>query len=143
MTTSLKIRRAEVMKELAQSDGVKKPVTPPQNEAQRTIADWVMQLLPNAGEIGIDENLFDCGLDSLTAIHLAVLMHCDPTVIYECKTIEKLSEYKSSDSTNRSISDGMKVAGINKNISPAISEKPCGDVLFTGASGYLGIHLLN
>ena len=143
MTTSLKIRRAEVMKELAQSDGVKKPVTPPQNEAQSTIADWVMQLLPNAGEIGIDENLFDCGLDSLTAIHLAVLMHCDPTVIYECKTIEKLSEYKSSENTNRSISDGMKVAGINKYISPAISEKPCGDVLFTGASGYLGIHLLN
>ena len=143
MTTSLKIRRAEVMKELAQSDGVKKPVTPPQNEAQSTIADWVMQLLPNAGGIGIDENLFDCGLDSLTAIHLAVLMHCDPTVIYECKTIEKLSEYKSSENTNRSISDGMKVAGINKYISPAISEKPCGDVLFTGASGYLGIHLLN
>lgn len=146
MTTSLKIRRAEVMKELAAAESGEKPVTPPQNEAQRQLAEQVAQLLPNAGSIGIDDNLFDCGLDSLTAVHLALLLHCDPSVIYEGKTIRRLAEYRGGDSVSRSISDGMKAADINRFITqgrPDDGKKPCGAVLLTGASGYLGIHLLN
>ena len=144
MTTSLKIRRAEVMKELTDDGSGKKNITLPQNESQRQIAESVKQLLSNAGEIGIDENLFDCGLDSLTAIHLAMLMRCDPSVVYECRTIRRLSEYSAPDSAERSISDGIKKADINRFISQNNEKlKPGGNVLLTGAGGFLGMHLLS
>lgn len=145
MTTSLKIRRAEVMKELADDGSGKKAVTPPQNEAQRRIAAQASKLLPNAGEIGIDDNLFYCGLDSLTALHLAMLLHCEPSVVYACKTIRRLSEYNSGCSAGRSISDGIKKADINRFIKTLNADghkKPCGNMLLTGASGFLGMHLL-
>lgn len=144
MTTSLKIKRAQVMQELAEDGSGEKTAVPPQNEAQRRIAAQVTALLPNAGEIGIDDNLFDCGLDSLTAIHLAMALHCEPSAVYACKTIRLLSEYKAADSAQRSISDGVKKANINRFIATdsRMSQAPGENVLLTGASGFLGIHLL-
>lgn len=144
MTTSLKIRRAAVMRELTSDGSGKAACTPPQNETQRKIAAQVAELLPNAGDIGIDDNLFDCGLDSLTAIHLAMLLHCDASAVYACKTIRRLSELNDGGSAGRSISDGMKKAGINRFIASdnATAQKPGSKVLLTGAGGFLGMHLL-
>ncbi len=139
MTTSLKIKRGEVMKELASQS--QRPVTPPQTESQKRIWERVMQILPNASSIGIDNNLFDCGLDSLRALHLAILLDCDPSKIYACKTIRQLA-----DQENRFLSvNRNKVPGINQYIAddPTKPEGLGSVVLLTGTSGYLGAHLMN
>ena len=54
MTTSLKIRRAEVMKEIEDCGNCKKTAAPPETEMQRIIREYVIQLLPDAEEISID-----------------------------------------------------------------------------------------
>ena len=143
MTTSLKIKRGEVMKELAAQR--KKAAALPQTEEQRRVWEKVSQVLPHASSIGIDDNLFNCGLDSLTALHLALFLGCDPTVIYSFKTIRQLA----AQGTGSITPVWKKVSDINR----YISEQPVASpdrkaglgrmVLLTGASGFLGTHLMN
>lgn len=143
MTTSLKIRRGVVMKELAEESRVHTAATPPENDHQRRILKAVMGVLPGCSAIGIDDNLFDMGMDSLSAINLAIRLNCDPDAVYASKTIRGLSERLSGN--DRRLDVGRKRAGINRYIGMKPAAAPgLGDtILLTGASGYLGAHLLD
>ncbi len=144
MTTSLKIKRREVMGELVQSPR-EASCTPPENDLQRRILEMVMQLLPGGRAVGIDDNLYENGLDSLSTINLALLLDCAPEAIYACRTIRRLSECLQEGASPMPSSGGVqKVEGINRYIAlkPEAPGGLGGTVLLTGANGYLGAHIL-
>ncbi len=141
MTTSLKIKRGLVLEEIKASEITATAFAAPENENQKRIMECVLQVLPGKKSIGIDDNLFDCGLDSLSAIHLGILLDRDPAEIYVCRTVRALSENSSGNETEIR---GEKISDINRYITMDPSgSKPLEDpILLTGANGYLGSHLL-
>ena len=144
MTSSMKIKRRDVMRELT---GEKKEDTyvAPQNEIQEMILKHVKNILANQARIGINDNLFEYGLDSLSALNLAILLSCDPGVIYECKTVKNLSENVQIDTLDQAerINEELKTPGINEAIE--VGEAPMhkgATAMITGATGYLGPHIV-
>lgn len=144
MTTSLKIRRKEVMKEL---EGERRETVhvSAQNNFQTEIMEKVMQVMPGIRQIGIDDNLYELGLDSLSTISLAILLDCDPEAIYASKTVRRLEERLTGRDVRKSSENALKIPGINHFITGDTlpSVEPGQIVLLTGASGFLGAHLLN
>ena len=147
MTTSLKIRRGEVMRELeaASRDGA--AFAAPENETQKRILEQVLKVLPGGGPVGIDDNLFDHGMDSLLAINLAILLECGPDAVYAYRTVRQLAAYKDAEGGKPAPENGTgaKREDINRFIGVTPQAAPgLGDtVLLTGAGGYLGAHLLS
>ena len=144
MTTSLKIKRHVVMQELSQSPR-ETSYMPAQNDIQQRILDKVAQVLPGDTPVGIDDNLYERGLDSLSTIVLALLLDCTPEVIYACKTVRRLSVTLGKDTTSLPMTGKQqKIDDINQHIGikPSTSKKLDDVVLLTGASGYLGAHLM-
>ncbi|MCR5358202.1 MAG: AMP-binding protein, partial [Lachnospiraceae bacterium] len=147
MTSSMKIKRAVVIKELSGGHNGSVLYVPPKDDSQIAVIEKVKQVLPELETIGITDNLYERGLGSLTTLNLALLLSCSPTVIYECKTVEKIAERiniagrADIDEINRQI----KKPGINKTIKNAGEGAAWNDegaILITGATGYLGPHIL-
>lgn len=145
MTTSMKIKRGEVMREMARNRREQTSL-PAENSFQQQILDKVLQVIPGGASVGIDDNLYERGLDSLSTINLAMLLNCSPEVIYASKTIRCLSGNLNGNeaSPGRMPKTGRKEENINQyiQISPAKSSGMGKTVLLTGASGYLGAHLM-
>ena len=144
VTSSMKIKRSAAIKELEETPG--SSYVPPQNNEQAGILAQVKNILPNAGKISMKDNLYDLGLDSLTTLELAMALKCSPTLIYECKTIETLSEKIHIDASvdMRSVNKQLKLPNINQWIrvkaqTPKTEPKV---IMITGASGYLGPHII-
>ena len=145
MTTSMKIKRREVIKEFSGLTVGSIPSALAENELQQRILDKVMQVLPSETVIGIDDNLYEYGLDSLLTIQLAMLLECSPEAIYACKTIRCLSERLNDDaSLLLPYQSGTKIDNIDRYINiTSKADNGLGDtVLLTGASGYLGAHIM-
>ena len=143
MTTSLKIRRKEVMAELSSAPR-KAAFVPARNGSERTILEKVMEVMPGLTGIGIDDNLYEHGLDSLSTLSLAILLDCDPEVVYALKTVRRLSDYLSDRGGGEADERNLKTEGINSfiRVEEKDSRKTGHTLLLTGASGFLGAHLL-
>lgn len=141
MTTSMKIRRREVMREMEEESQPTGACSPVENDEQKYVLDQVLKVLPADTAIGIDDNLFDCGMDSLLAIHLALLLDCDPSMVYMYRTVRQLAGHVRSEPAVKTAS---RIKDINHFISvrPEASDGIGEAVLLTGANGYLGVHLL-
>ena len=144
VTSSMKIRRKAAMAELetTASDNY----TPAQNNEQAAILSQVCRILNYKGRLGVTDNLYECGLDSLTTLELSVCLGCAPTVIYENKTVQKISEQISYSKGNMDeINRNLKVPDVNAMISAGVKHTPLpkdSTVLVTGATGYLGPHIV-
>ncbi len=125
VTTSMKIKRREVMRELEQSARGSSYV-PAQNGLQQEILEKVMQVLSVSAPIGMDDNLYERGLDSLSTIYLALLLDCAPETIYAAKTIRRLSEFLKDGGTSPDPDGaGQKIRDIDRYIGINALEKPC------------------
>ena len=91
-TTSNKIIRQAFFDERKNREKAEVVHSAPENEVQSDILAKVKKILPDIEQIGIDDNLYAHGLESLTTLELAVCLECSPTTIYENKTIRKISE---------------------------------------------------
>lgn len=125
------------------------PVTP----AQKSIADLMSNVL-QIPQVGLTDNFFEIGGDSLRAIEFVSKAHSagicfNLQAVFDNPTIEKLCEYIENDNKNHNIykkTDFDKYSQILAknarvtNFSPVVTE--VGDVLITGATGFLGIHML-
>ena len=107
-------------------------------------------------KIGINDNFFDLGGDSLSAIRLQVealnknlnITYAD---IFAYPTIKLLAKKASNSIENKIQTQNYDYTKINKSISKNVKEnipenislKPIGNILLTGATGFLGAHILD
>lgn len=128
----------------------------PRNEFENRVAQ-IFKKLFLLKKVGIDDNFFDLGGDSLTAIKFQIealnsglkITYAD---IFASPTIRMLSERKSKKITYKvdnkydygKINEVIAKNNINeiKNSKQTKAEKKIGNVLLIGATGFLGAHIL-
>lgn len=127
---------------------------PARNNLDKKILKLFEELL-NISPIGINDNFFELGGDSLLAITLQIeLMKFTDGVSYADiflnPTVQELSDkINSINSVVESLSDTVNLLNCNTFIQNYISMPSntqkinIGNILLTGATGFLGIHVLN
>jgi amino acid adenylation domain-containing protein/thioester reductase-like protein len=119
----------------------------PRNELERNLAKLWAEAL-RLERIGIDDNFFGLGGDSLTVLEimsgvLAYQWKLNVQDFYECPTIRQLSskisgQLKEKQGNRKEI----YVPGMTRPKEIIVKSADPGNVLLTGATGFLGIHLL-
>ena len=141
-TTTMKIKRKEAMQMLEQLvDNKKVPYVAPKTDAQKKIVDAFTQVL-GAKEIGIKENFFDLGGDSLGTFEVAAILGIQAQDLYEYPTAELL---EGALMTSRRDAMQDTTPDINSYISHnanMLCPRKISCVLLTGATGFLGSHIL-
>lgn len=142
-TTTLKIKRKEAMKML--KDIIKNETAeyvPPTTEEQKRIIS-VFEKVLGRKTIGIKEDFFDIGGDSLSALEAAALIGIQAQEIYENPTAEMLGNtlvaMTETIVTEENCTDVNKLIRCNGNLEYTKDTKY---VLLTGATGFLGAHIL-
>ena len=128
---------------------------PPRNELEQHLVDLWKQYL-GVDKIGITDNFFELGGDSLIAIELQIEIfklgyNITYSDIFTHPTIKELSAKASSKNVEKLSLDKYDYSIINKLISKntlPIREKEIhdakpGNVLLTGVTGFVGIHILD
>lgn len=142
-TTTMKIKRKDAMQMIDQIiDKKKAPYVAPKTEEQQKIVDAFEKVL-GAKKIGIKEDFFDIGGDSLATFEVAAILGIQAQEIYENPTAELLE--KAMLSSRQATKRDSDVADINACIThnaniPYEHTGKC--VLLTGATGFLGSHVL-
>lgn len=141
-TTTMKIKRAEVLK-WVQEQREKKSVdyVPPQTAEQKRLAMAFEQTLGKRN-IGIRDNFFEMGGDSLSALELAALIGIQAQDIYENPTVESLETailMCEQAATEDNYVDVNSLIQHNNNLVYDVETKY---VLLTGATGFLGAHIM-
>ena len=142
-TTTLKIKRKEAMQMLQQlADTKKAPYVAPKTEAQQKIVDAFSQVLGNP-KVGIKENFFDLGGDSLATFEAAAILGIQAQDLYEYPTAELLEGALMT--SRREAMQDAPTADVNAYISHnanMLCPRKISCVLLTGATGFLGSHIL-
>ena len=130
---------------------------PPVNDVQKQICEMFEKAL-GIEKVGIDDNFFTLGGTSLSASKIAVLCLAKklPIVyadIFKHPTVRQLAAQVYEDTVEETV-EKDEIAGYNyekvlrilfpnraKN-ADMVREEPLGDILLTGATGFLGIHVL-
>ncbi len=125
----------------------------PENTQQKELCKLIEKVL-NTSPVGITDDFFDLGGDSLKAIELVSKAHTEGIYfalqnIFDYPTVKELSEFiESGDKQAVSFNDVdftkiNKVLENNKLTDISVPEKKdVGNILLAGATGYLGIHIL-
>ncbi len=119
----------------------KQEIVLPVSQAEKRVCMAVCDVL-NKEKVGVNENFFAIGGDSLSATELAVSLHIGTQLVYDHPVLGELAavlenEYEQDEST---------VSGINAVIAQTAGQGSAADeyknILLTGATGFLGIHIL-
>ena len=144
LTSNGKVDRKKLLKMEVKVEK-KKKYAAPRNNFEKAFQEAVQKVL-GMDNIGIDDNILDLGADSLTLMQITIeLLEKNYVVniqdIYEHKTIREIAENFSSDKPKKEEKMASNVYyKFNEDFSEQkISEK---NVLLTGSTGYLGIHIL-
>lgn len=152
LTASGKINRKDlpsVCKNIISDNEYVEPVTPIQKDLCNLI-----ELILGTTPVGITDDFFDLGGDSLKAIEFVAKSHSEgiyfqlqnlfdyPTVIELCEHLEsddkQVVSFADIDFTDiNSILEKNKIENISPNKKTGV-----GNILLAGATGYLGIHIL-
>ncbi|MCF0125945.1 MAG: amino acid adenylation domain-containing protein [Clostridia bacterium] len=135
----------------------KKPYVAPRNDIEKKLCKIFTNLFNNK-KIGIDDNFFELGGDSLSAIKLQLeAMNKNINIsyanIFSSPTIRELSETLSDKTSIVKLSTNQEYDYSNfekklhqntlKNIPKKIKVGKIKNVLLTGATGFLGAHILD
>jgi len=141
-TTTLKTKRSEVMKWIKEKKEERKAeyVAPKTAEQKRLCA--AMEQVLKVTRIGVKDDFFERGGDSLSALELATMIGVQAQDIYEFPTVAQLEEFLLNGSENQEEEERVDVnALLNHNRDLIYNAKPqC--ILLTGATGFLGAHIL-
>ncbi len=119
----------------------------PRNEAEQYLCECFAKAL-KIDKVGITDNFFGLGGDSLSVLELCTMVDStysmEPVVLYDNPTVLSLINYQAK---NRENDDGDKIANINELIPDEQQVKnnkkhEAKNILLTGATGYLGSHIL-
>ena len=130
-----------------------KNVTKPTNSLEEKLLGIFKKALNN-DNVGIDDDFFDLGGTSLSASKVAMLsvganLPIAYKDIFEYSTVLELEKYINSLNTDVEISSNEEFNDLIalkendiKNINDVKNDRSLGKVLLTGATGFLGIHVL-
>ena len=140
-TTTMKIKRHELM-EMVKNQLEKNEVkyVAPTNATEEKIVNAFEQIL--AKRVGIYDDFFDLGGDSLAAFELAAILGVNAQDVYEYPTVESLAKFMAGSNVFEDEEDKVDVNSIilhNSNVTYKNAHK-C--VFLTGATGFLGAHIL-
>lgn len=126
---------------------------PPQTDMQRALAS-IMENILNYSPIGLHDNFFDLGGDSLKAIELVSKAHREGIYfnlqdVFDNLTLEQLCEsIENNDKQSVSFAEVdftkiNKILSKNKTENIGLSERnEVGNILLAGSTGFLGMHVL-
>lgn len=126
----------------------------PKNHEEEIICQAFAEVIEEADAIGAEDNFFEAGMDSLAAtLFMVKIEESIPDAkleygdIFTYPTAALLAEKLQSGKQRQGFAiDGYDYSGferlVNRDVSNAICEYPMGNILLTGATGYLGIHIL-
>ncbi len=125
----------------------------PRNEFEKNLAQLWQKFL-NIEKIGINDNFFNLGGDSLIAIRMQVEafrlgLNVSYADIFAYPTIKQLSEKSGNENNKNETIKGYDYSKISKLISQNKKQnkkykmKLEGNILLTGATGFVGAHVLN
>lgn len=140
-TTTLKIKRHELM-EMINGQLVKNEVkyVEPTTPTEKRLVEAFESVLTK--RVGIYDDFFELGGDSLAAFELAAMIGIDAQELYEYPTVESLAKFMSGSSE---LEEEERKIDVNSLIlhNPNILYKPGNKCIFlTGATGFLGAHIL-
>lgn len=142
-TTTMKTKRRELMEWLAnRKDKKQTEYIAPVTAEQLRIAE-AFQTALSQNRVGIKDDFFEIGGDSLTAMEAAMILGIHAQEIYDYPTIEKLEEAlkrQENDSNRENYVDVNELIKHNNNLE--IESKKPQYVLLTGATGFFGAHIL-
>lgn len=153
LTTNGKIDKNTLLKMDLDKNEQRAEYLKPEGQLQKRLATIMAQVL-DYSSIGCNDDFFDLGGDSLRAIEFVSKAHNEGIYfslqnIFDHPTLRELSEYiekgnlqtvsyKTMDFSKANLSVSKNNRGVN-----VIPEKEeIGNVLLTGATGYLGVHIL-
>lgn len=127
----------------------------PRNQEEKVICDAFREVVDGGAQIGVEDNFFESGMDSLSATVFLLnieerlqgisLEYGDiysyPTAELLAAHIQKGKGHKRGYPLEKQDYTGFDSV-VNADIESAVTEKPLGNILLTGATGYLGIHIL-
>ena len=134
-TASSKIKRGE------HGTVKKKECVMPRNAREQKVFDAVKELL-GTKILSMTDNFFAVGGDSLNAVELALSLNVNPQTVYDNPFLYSLADKLAAEEDN----DEVGTENINDILKK--TEGTCGEkreystVLLTGATGFLGIHIL-
>lgn len=153
LTSSGKINRNALPKINLENITSDTDCVPPENARQRVLCRLV-EIVLGTKPVGITDNFFDSGGDSLKAIEFVSKAHGEGIRfslqnVFDCPTVKALSKcIEESDRLTISFAD-IEFTQINKILSKnkiehitAPKECKVGNILLAGATGYLGVHIL-
>ena len=140
-TTTLKIKRHELMdmvKNQLEKNEVK--YVAPTNSTEEKLVEAFEQILTK--RVGIYDDFFDLGGDSLSAFELAAIIGVNAQEIYEYPTVESLAKYMAGNNEFIEEENKVDVNSIILKNSNVLYKNPHKCVFLTGATGFLGAHIL-
>ena len=142
-TTTLKTKRHEVMKWIKEKKEQRKAeYIAPVTAEQKRLCEAMEQVL-KVNRVGIRDDFFEFGGDSLSALEFATIIGVQAQDIYEFPTVEMLEEMLLNGSTDE-VKEEEKVdvnTLLRKNSNLVVDSEPR-YILLTGATGFLGAHIL-
>lgn len=142
-TTSMKIKRKEALA-MVKDTVCKKTVEhiPPTTPEQIKIVEAFQKIL-GCKDIGIRDDFFDLGGDSLAALEVGALIGIPAQHIYDNPTAEQLEQVLLSAKDKASAEENNRdVNELIRHNSNLLHNQDTKYVLLTGATGYLGSHVL-
>lgn len=141
-TTTMKIKRREVMEWIKERREKKATdYVPPVTAEQKRLVMAFEQALGRRN-IGIRDDFFELGGDSLTALELATVIGVQAQDIYDNPTVEQLEQAMLMCEQAATEEEWIDVNALIRNDSNLIYDVTPKYVLLTGATGFLGAHIL-
>ena len=142
-TTTLKIKRKQaidMVKELVSKQAVEH--VPPSTPEQKKIVETFEQVL-GCRNVGIKESLFDIGADSLAILEISALIGVQAQEIYDNPTAEQLAQVLINYRDRASVmEESVNVNELIQHNSNQLHQSEIKYILLTGATGFLGSHIL-
>ena len=140
-TTTLKIKRHELL-EMIKSQLQKNEVKyeAPSNATQEKLVNAFEQILSK--RVGIHDDFFELGGDSLSALELAAIVGINAQELYEYPTVEALAKFMQGSNEFEAQENKVDVNSIILSNSNVLYKNPHKCVFLTGATGFLGAHIL-
>ncbi len=143
-----KIDRKDLPLPLISASEGQSEYAPPRNDLEQELVEIIQDVL-EIERIGIDDSLFDMGGDSLTVMMVFSRIYdrnwgLTAADFYLYPTIRELSDKINGELKLNTAMSPMDIIEMGKQEVAAVKEKVMfGNILLTGATGFLGSHILN